>query len=64
MQRKKQLYEKMIQLEHELKDLTTIVKYEDSTATEDEIHGWVIRMNSLVTRLEHLKEEVLEFYTS
>lgn len=64
MQRKKELYENMKQLEHELKDLTTIVKYNDKAATEDEIHGWAMRMGTLINNLEQLKKEVLEFYTS
>lgn len=64
MQRKKQLYEKMKQLEHELKELSSIVKYEDNIATEDEVHGWAIRMNLLISSLEQLRKEVLEFHTS
>lgn len=52
----------MKKLQQELKDLDTIVKYEDNSPTEDEIHGWVIRMNNLVKGLEVLKEEVLQFY--
>ncbi len=64
MLRKIQLYENMVQLDHELKDLASIVKYEDSVATEDEIHGWVIRMNALINNLEQVKNDVLEFHTS
>jgi hypothetical protein len=64
MKRKKQLYEEMKALEHEFKELNSIVRYEDATPTEDEIHGWAIRMNAYIQALEELKKEVLEFYTS
>jgi hypothetical protein len=62
MKRKKQLYEELKAAERELKELTLLVKYEDNIPTEDEIHGWAIRMNACVAKLQLLEKEVLEFY--
>ena len=64
MKRKKQLYEEIRTIEHELKELSEIVKYDDIVPSEDEIHGWAIRMNSCITVLQELRDEVLEFYTN
>ncbi|MDT8718043.1 hypothetical protein IAI10_15360 [Clostridium sp. 19966] len=62
MQRKKELYEKMKQLERELKGLTEIVKYDDTIASEDEIHGWSMRMDGLINSLEQVRKDILEFH--
>lgn len=64
MKRKKELYEEFKVLEKELKELALLLKYEDSIPSEDEIHGWAIRMNSCITAMEQLKEEGLEFFKS
>lgn len=62
MKRKKELFEELKRLEHELKSLHSIVEDEEYTPSEDEIHGWVIRVNSYISTLEKTKNEVIEFY--
>lgn len=64
MKRKKELYEEMKKIQRELKSLNSIVEDENYLPSEDEIHGWAIRMNACITSLEKVKDEVLEFYTS
>ena len=64
VKRKKELYEEIKAIEHELKELNAIVKYDDSVPSEDEIHGWAIRMNACITMLEELRDQVIEFYTN
>ncbi|MDP4143781.1 MAG: hypothetical protein Q8936_04765 [Bacillota bacterium] len=64
MKRKKELLQEIKMLEKELKSLASIVSDESVIPTEDEIHGWSIRMNACISRLEILKEEILEFYRS
>ncbi len=64
MKRKKQLYEELKAAEHELKSLVSFVKGDETIHSEDEIHSWAIEMNALISNLETLKEEVLEFYRS
>lgn len=62
MKRKKQLYEEMKHLENEFKELTLIMKENDYIPSEDEIHGWAIKMDVYINNLEMIKKEILDFY--
>lgn len=62
MKRKKQLYEAMKHLENEFKELTLIAKDDDYIPSEDEIHGWAIKMDVYMNKVEEIKNEVLDFY--
>lgn len=64
MKGKKELYEEIKRLEREMKSIHSIVEDETYIPSEDEIHGWAIKMTSYITALERIKKEVVEFYTS
>jgi hypothetical protein len=64
MKRKKELYDEIKKLEHKLKSIHSIVEDEGYIPSEDEIHGWVISMNSYIAELQNIKKEVVDFYTN
>ena len=64
MKGKKELYEEIRKLERELKSIHSIVEDQAYIPSEDEIHGWAIKMTSYITALERIKKDVVEFYTN
>ena len=64
MKRKKELYDEIRIVEKELKQLACIVDNETFIPSQDEIHGWAIQMDNCISRLEIIKEEVLEFHSN
>ena len=64
MKRKKELYDEIRVLEKELKELASIVSNGTDIPSQDQIHGWAIKMEHCITRLKILREEVLEFYSN